>query len=968
MNDIKKWFNNLLRRSKVVLNRTVTGIRRKAKAGYRAIRARLAGQGPKGDRARGKGAAGGEAVSIFTERTKRPNFVLSVIITTARMFFLLVVLIGVALGGALLGVAKAYVESTPNLDMDRIEDQSLTSYIRDADGNLITAYRGSENRIWAGLDEIPEQLQQAYIAIEDVRFRQHNGIDIKRIAGAFLSNMTSTSGTEGGSTITQQIIKLRLLSSERSYKRKLQEAYLAMQLEQEYSKDDILETYLNMIHLGESNYGVKAAALDYFGKPLDQLTLRECALLAGLTQNPYSYNPRKNYYDRDNPERTDKRTNTVLERMMRAGFITRAEYDQAMAEQTVIIKEASTQPLYKYPHFVEYVIKDVVTHLLKQQNLYDTPANRSAMEQQIRTKGWTIYTTIKPEIQDKLEQSIYNWDNWPALQSSGDSEVVRTLADGTIETTTQPQVGATIIDWREGTVVGMVGSRTPPTAMKTLNRAADAALPIGSSIKPISVYGPALDKGASPATIYNNVPLPIEGWISDLGYPRNYGGGGFTGPVTMREGVIKSLNTVAARTLLQNVGTTDSYNYLINLGVSKDRLDSSPSGLALGTAGISTLDLAGAYATIANKGLYQQPISFTVVKDGNNNVVLDARTMRATRQVFKPSTSWMLVDMLTNAVNGGTGGNARIPGITTAGKTGTNSDWRGITFAGITPYYASAIWIGHDNNKSLSSEAQGGRYAAPLWKDYMTKIHEGLENQPIIDQGPEELGLIKKTVCRISGKLPTTACGEDVVTDWFLKGTEPTEQCDMHIGEMEICTITGQPAGEFCPEGVLQKGNAVFIPEDSELRNLPLVELQTRYGIPGATFTKPGVIDPNNPNAVPQTCTLHTQQWHEATLEAQRLVASVTNLMDLYQALLTQEQQAAVDQQIAQVRAVLAEPTSDYAAIVQVSGALKGTETWLLTDPPQPQTPEVGESEWPWGGWTQPTPPPNDIDDEDAVG
>lgn len=966
MNDIKKWFHNLARRAKIVLNRTVTGVRRKARDVYRSIGGRHTPANKGGAKTP---ARKGEAVSIFTERTKRPNFALSVIITTARMFFVLVILLGVGLGGALLGVAKAYVESTPNLDMERIEDQNLTSYIRDVNGELITQYRGSENRVWASLDEIPEQLQQAFIAIEDVRFYQHNGVDIKRILGAFLSNMTSSSGTEGGSTITQQIIKLRLLSSERSYKRKLQEAYLAMQLETEYSKDDILETYLNMIHLGESNYGVRAAALDYFGKPLDQLTLRECALLAGLTQNPYSYNPRKNYYTRNKPETTDKRTNTVLERMLRAGFISRDEYDAAMEEPTVIIEQASTQPLYQYPHFVEYVVQDVVTHLLKLNNLYDTDANRSAMEQLIRTKGWTIYSTIDPEIQDKLEQSVYNWDNWPALKNPSDSEVVHTLADGTIQTTIEPQVSAVIIDWHEGTVVGMIGSRTPPTAMKTLNRAI-RPLPIGSTIKPIAVYGPALDKGASPASILYDVPLPIEGWVSELGYPRNYGGTKFTGPVTLREGLRQSLNTVSARTLMQLVGTTDSYNYLINLGINKDKLDNSPSGLALGTASISTLDVAGAFAAIANKGLYQQPISFTMVKDGNGNVVLDARSMRATRQVFKPSTSWMLVDLMTDAVNNGTGGNAKLSGITTAGKTGTNSEWRGITFGGITPYYASAIWIGHSNNKELSSQAQGGRYAAPLWKDYMTKIHEGLENKPIIEDSPESLGLVKKTVCRISGKLPTPACGEDVVTDWFLKGTEPTEQCDMHIGEMEICTITGQPAGEFCPEHTRKKANAVYIPEDNELRNLPLADLQTRYGIPGATFTKPGMTDPNNPDAAGQTCTLHTQQWHDAVLEAQRLVASVGNLMDLYGSMMTSDQVASVNGQLAAVQAVLAEPAATYEIIAQATAPLKGTETWLLTEPPQPEVPDVGESEWPWDSWPLPTPGAGDPPDDgwDAVG
>ena len=232
-------------------------------------------------------------------------------INTIRITVIAILLLCISGAGSLVGLVKAYVETAPTLSVSELDDQDRTSFVYDVNGNLITTLRNTENRIWASYDEIPQQLINAFVAIEDTRFFSHNGVDIKRLVGAFVNNMQNSS-TQGGSTITQQLIKMRVLSPERTYKRKIQEAYLAMELESEYSKEQILESYLNTINLGDSNYGVKAAAQDYFGKDLDELTLRECATLAGCTQNPYSYNPRKNYYTREKPEQTDNRTDTAV--------------------------------------------------------------------------------------------------------------------------------------------------------------------------------------------------------------------------------------------------------------------------------------------------------------------------------------------------------------------------------------------------------------------------------------------------------------------------------------------------------------------------------------------------------------------------------------------------------------------------------------------------------------------------------
>ena len=472
-----------------------------------------------------------------------------------------------------MGIAKAYSETTPVLDTSKIENQAQTSYIYDSNGVLITEYRGIENRVLATTEEIPQNLKDAAVAIEDIRFYQHNGIDVKRIIGAFVSNATSDS-VSGGSTITQQLIKQSILSSERSYKRKIQEAYLAMELETKYSKDEILVSYLNTIPLGGSNYGVKAAALDYFGKELKDLTLRECATLAGLTQNPYAYNPRRTYYVLKKPEITDKRTNTVLTSMYNANLITKEEYDQAMGEQ-LVVKEKSTGSsgsIYPMPHFVEYAVSDVITHLLENRGQDSTDQSlRNAVEIEIRTKGYHIYTTVDTKIQTDLQDTLATWTKYPSV-ASGSSVVKQQNADGTYTETKQPQAAAVIVDYHTGEIKALVGSRDVPAQKKTFNRAYQGTMSVGSSIKPIAVYGPALDLGASPSSTVLNVPSPINGWGSSKGYPDNYEGSGFTGVVTLREAIVKSLNVPAARTLLEYSSIEQSASYLEKLGVKSSHI------------------------------------------------------------------------------------------------------------------------------------------------------------------------------------------------------------------------------------------------------------------------------------------------------------------------------------------------------------------------------------------------------------
>ena len=780
------------------------------------------------------------ARSIFKARTKKPNFVLSVAATTIRLSFVLALCVALALLGAVVGIAKAFVDAAPTLDLAALDAQDQTSFIYDSQGNLITDYKGTEDRIMVSIDEIPEMLQNAFIAVEDARFYEHNGVDVKRIVGALVANFTSGS-TQGGSTITQQLIKQTVLSSEQSYKRKLQEAYLAMELETRYTKKQILESYLNTIFLGGSYYGVRVAAYGYFGKSLDQLTLRECAMLAGLTRSPNYYNPRSNFYTRNTegsstPDITNNRTDYVLRQMRENGLITAQQYNAALDRSTasVLEKSPASTDMYAYPHYVEYAISDVVDTFLDLNGLEDTSANRYAMENKLRTGGYSVYLCLDTEIQEIVEDTLANWSNYPRLRDPSDKVYQSRNSDGTYTEIEQPQAAACVFDYRTGELKAIVGGRYKPTTRKTLNRASGMTMPVGSSIKPLTVYAPAIDLGASPASIAYNMPVPISGWKDSSGkdsWPKNYGGGGYKGPQSFRSALRNSYNTAAAQILMTYVGVSRSVEYLHLMGIPDKNINADPFGLALGSSGLTPVQMAVAFGTIANKGVYQQPLSFSRIVDSNGNVVVDMHQQQDRHQVFKPSTAYLVVDMLKEAVQSGTGTKAKISSQVVAGKTGTNSDSKGVFFAGMTGWYSGSVWIGHDNYKALSSKATGGNAAAPLWQSFMEKIHKAknLDSREIIDGTPSDYNLVRVTTCGVSGQLATDACYNDVngyktITDYWSADSVPTAYCSMHKS-VSVCTESGLLATDYCPSYSVETRGIVLIP-----RGHPLYDYIDAYG------------------------------------------------------------------------------------------------------------------------------------------
>ena len=780
------------------------------------------------------------ARSIFKARTKKPNFVLSVAATTIRLSFVLALCVALALLGAVVGIAKAFVDTAPTLDLAALDAQDKTSFIYDSQGNLITDYKGTEDRIMVSIDEIPEMLQNAFIAVEDARFYEHNGVDVKRIVGALVANFTSGS-TQGGSTITQQLIKQTVLSSEQSYKRKLQEAYLAMELETRYTKKQILESYLNTIFLGGSYYGVRVAAYGYFGKSLDQLTLRECAMLAGLTRSPNYYNPRSNFYTRNTegsstPDITNNRTDYVLRQMRENGLITAQQYNAALDRSTasVLEKSPASTDMYAYPYYVEYAISDVVDTFLDLNGLEDTSANRYAMENKLRTGGYSVYLCLDTEIQEIVEDTLANWSNYPRLRDPSDKVYQSRNSDGTYTEIEQPQAAACVFDYRTGELKAIVGGRYKPTTRKTLNRASGMTMPVGSSIKPLTVYAPAIDLGASPASIAYNMPVPISGWKDSSGkdsWPKNYGGGGYKGPQSFRSALRNSYNTAAAQILMTYVGVSRSVEYLHLMGIPDKNINADPFGLALGSSGLTPVQMAVAFGTIANKGVYQQPLSFSRIVDSNGNVVVDMHQQQDRHQVFKPSTAYLVVDMLKEAVQSGTGTKAKISSQVVAGKTGTNSDSKGVFFAGMTGWYSGSVWVGHDNYKALSSKATGGNAAAPLWQSFMEKIHKAknLDSREIIDGTPSDYNLVRVTTCGVSGQLATDACYNDVngyktITDYWSADSVPTAYCSMHKS-VSVCTESGLLATDYCPSYSVETRGIVLIP-----RGHPLYDSIDAYG------------------------------------------------------------------------------------------------------------------------------------------
>ncbi|PYG89388.1 penicillin-binding protein 1A [Ruminiclostridium sufflavum DSM 19573] len=740
-------------------------------------------------------------------------FALAVIKTVVIIF----ISIGCTFAGILGGACLGYIKSADAITPDQLELTKLTSFIYDKDGAELTQIKGSENRVLVVHSEIPDNLRNAFIAIEDKNFYNHGGVDSKRFIKAAISYIIHFGDASfGGSTITQQLVKNITGNQDSTIKRKVQEAWQAMQLERNLSKDQILDNYMNRITTGSGCYGVQAAARKFFNKDVKDLSLAECASIAGVTKSPGYYDPT---LSEGNKKNNKERQETILQAMLDQGKITQNEYNEAIGEELKIYKKDTDENVSSsnvQSYFVDYVLTQVQKDLMEKYNISGDAANIK-----IYNGGLKIYTTQDTKIQKVMNEEFTNIENFPANAKISNPDM-------------QAQGAMLILDPYTGQIRGMYGAYGAKKGNFTLNRATSMKRQPGSSFKPIAVYGPAIDLGLiTPATVVDDVPIYLDPQHPTTPYPKN-SESTFKGLSTIRTGIKSSINVVAAKVFMDYLGADKSIEYL-----KKANIDRSKEGyvsMALGglNEGVNPLLMSAAYVPFVNDGVYLEPISYTKVTDESGNVILDKTQAQQKNIVYKETTAFLMTSMMRDVVTAGTAAsnglgtvkNSAGKVIPTAGKTGTTNDNYDKWFVGFSPYYVGASWYGYNNPKSLKSSEY--YQALKMWNKVMNRIHSDLE----VKDFKQPDGIVKKSICIYSGKLPGKYCSQDprgnaIRTEYFAKGTEPTDTCDVHVLAKVDTTskdIYGRPllATQYCPESAVQEKVFIqrpvpYLPKDTSL-------------------------------------------------------------------------------------------------------------------------------------------------------
>lgn len=794
------------------------------------------------------------------------------ILSTFLKIMLVLIIVGVlSVLGLLIGAYAGLIGDTGIINTEDITPGSYNSIIYDQNGNEIDTLHGNENREYVKLEYIPENLKNAVVAVEDERFYTHNGIDIKGIMRAVVVNIKNKSFSQGASTLTQQLIKNNVLTSDKSIIRKLQEQYLAVVYEKEFekqlgskqaAKDYILELYLNSMALNHGLYGVEAASEFYFGKSVSELNLAESACIAGITQNPSKYSPVSH------PEYNKERQITVLNKMLAQGYITQEEYDTAVADDIysrIVGKnsEGYTEALHSY--FVDALIVEIAKDLVEEKNMTEKQAYNL-----IYSGGLKITSTIDTNMQKIMEDAYLNDSLFPPKGNTLDVEYTisvmdkktgeqthhtkkttvnsRKDADKFVEevkaeilndnnelvldkliVTESLQSAMVIMDHSNGQVKALVGGRGKKPGDLVFNRATEAYRSPGSSFKPLAVYGPAIDMGLlSCGSTLMDEPYTINGYS-----PRNWNRK-FVGAVTVREAIRDSMNVVAVKELYEEVGLQNAYDYLLKFGFTSLVEDDKVPSMALGglTNGVSVLEMTAAYSAIANGGVYNEPSFYTEILDHNGDVLLKKEPESHT--VIKESTAFMLTDMMEDVVTGGgdaTGHAAQFRNkkMHIAGKTGTTNDSKDLTFVGYTPYYCAGIWLGYDVQKPMDYNKS---YHLMIWRDVMEKVHKGLPDKEFTK--PSTVG--KRTICSLSGKAPISGLcdndyfGSSVLSSDYValdNNNKVSGTCDVHK-TYKIDKSTGKIAGDDCSIfnvrsvvlAVDSKGNVLNSPEPMNVNDI----------------------------------------------------------------------------------------------------------------------------------------------------
>ncbi|MFW5669881.1 MAG: transglycosylase domain-containing protein, partial [Acetivibrio ethanolgignens] len=776
---------------------------------------------------------------------------------TLFLCFLVCVIVG---GFAGFGVIKGLIDNAPSIDSIDVAPSGFATTLYYSNGKESQKLIGSgANRVYVTLDQIPDYVENAFIAIEDARFRTHNGIDVKGIFRAFFNGLSKGEFDEGASTLTQQLLKNQIFNggSEPTFiaklERKIQEQYLAIQLEDKLSKDQILEYYLNTINLGQNTLGVQTASLRYFGKDVSELTISEAAVIAGITQSPAALNPISH------PEANRDKREIVLRYMKEQGFITESEYEEALADdvysriQQFNEEQYSDTSVQVNSYFTDAVCEQVIKDLQDKLGYSETQAVNA-----LYRDGLQIFTTQSQKIQkicDKIfrDESMYPASSQWALtyrlsimgkdgeehhyneyhlkkyfvttkkQTSFDLyfknkedavpyieefrahilEDAEEIPGESTNYTIQPQISFVLMNQYNGKVLALVGGRGEKTASRTLNRATDSTRQPGSTFKVVSTYLPALDtRGMTLASVQDD---------AEFYYPdsqrkvHNWDGDSYKGLTTLRQGIVRSMNVVTVKTMV-DVTPSVAYDYLMRLGFTtvydkyvdeNGKLFSDlqyPTALGGLTKGVTNFELTAAFAAIANKGVYTKPTLYTKILDHDGNVLLENKP--ETRQVMKESTAWLLTNAMEDVVKVGTGGLTRFTSMSmpVAGKTGTTSNDIDLWFVGYTPYYTAGIWSGYDNNKDQDNTS----YHKVLWRTVMQTVHQKLDKEYKEFEKPGNIVTAK--ICTKSGKLAVDGlCDGCIRTEYFEAGTVPTEKCDIHV-KFRICNKSKKIAGKYCPE------------------------------------------------------------------------------------------------------------------------------------------------------------------------
>ncbi len=725
---------------------------------------------------------------IFIKKKRKPLKIIAIVLLT-------VFLVGVFTTGALAASLFAYMKGIDaELDVEMLAGNlGLTTKIYYTAGNgeeaELLRLHGTENRIWAGLDTIPENLKNAFIAIEDHRFYEHSGIDYKRTFGAVANFFGGKS--YGGSTITQQLVKNLTGENQVTVKRKLTEIMRALKLEKSLSKDEILELYLNNIYLSSGCFGVQTAAEKYFGKNASELSLAECASLAAVVQNPSRFDPSQK------PANNTERRNTVLTRMQELGFITEAEYIRALGEPLTLAEQgggAKAEDIHSW--FVDAVIDDVISELAAKYGL-----SRESASAAVYSGGLTIHTTLDMGMQNMLDEFYRDAKNFPKNE------------EGT------PESAAVIIDGKTGAIRAIAGGRGEKNANRAFCLATKAQRSPGSSLKPISVYAPAIERNlVTWATVFDDVPVTFT--KAKNGYtmwpknnPRVY-----SGLTTVNKAVYNSVNTVAVN-VLAKVGLQNSFDFCKKAGLSglvehtngkngQVLSDIAAAPLAMGatSVGVSVRDMAGAYTMFSRMGEFEKPYTFTKVYAADGTLLL-SHGESAERLISEESAD-IMTRMLKNVVIKGTAkGLALANRVEVAGKTGTSGSGGDRWFIGYTPDYVCGVWSGYRDGRDIGEYKENP--ACTVFDGIMARVYDSLESYT--KKFPQSAGVVASSFCVDSGELASSAChadlrGKRIETGYFKRGTEPRAHCTTHV-LVRYDKITRAIACDKCPkENVINAG------------------------------------------------------------------------------------------------------------------------------------------------------------------